>query len=188
MGHLHSVYDTDNHFKVNGITRVITDVSKSKTSVVQYDHNSERFTFEIPRYIEGHDMATCNSVSVRYQNGSPKDGINKGKYIVGDFQISPADENVVICSWLISKKATQYAGALKFYLRLECITEKEPDYVWSTSMYTGITVQPSFDDFDVVEDGDYVEYPDDDSGTAADYEVAFLGVASLGTMILGAGG
>lgn len=81
MGHLHSVYDTDNHFKVDGITRAITDISETKTSLVQHDHNSERFTFEIPRYIEGHDMLACNDVSVRYRNGATG-GATKGKYKV----------------------------------------------------------------------------------------------------------
>lgn len=164
MGHIHSVYDTDNHFKVDGITRVISDVSSKKTSLVQCDHNSERFTFEIPRYIEGHDMLSCNSVSVRYRNGA-SGGTTKGKYVVKDFQVSPADENVVICSWLISKNATKYVGPLKFQLRFECITEKEPDYVWSTAVYAAITVQESFDEFDVEEsEGDTGDDDEDDGG------------------------
>lgn len=135
MGHLHSVYDTDNHFKVNGITRAITNVSTSKTAVVQYDHNSERFTFEIPRYIEGHDMLKCNEVQVHWKNGTAS-----GVYVVNDFQVSPEDENVVICSWLISKNATQHVGTLDFLLRLACITEFDPDYVWNTAIYNRISV------------------------------------------------
>ena len=163
MGHIHSVYDTDNHFKVDGITRVISDVSSKKTSLVQCDHNSERFTFEIPRYIEGHDMLTCNSVSVRYRNGATS-GTTKGKYKVTDFQVSPADDKVVICSWLISRNATKYVGPLKFQLRFECITGSDPDYVWNTVAFSGITVQESFDEFDVVEseDGEEADFSDDE--------------------------
>lgn len=179
MAHLHSVYDTDNHFKVDGITREIVDVSVTKISVVQHDHNSERFTFEIPRYIEGHDMLTCNSVSVRYRNGSTG-GTAKGKYVVGDFQVSPADDDVVICSWLISKNSTQYVGPLKFQLRFECISETDPDYVWSTAVYSKITVQEAFEDYDIVEGGEWIDYPEDDGD-----KTAVLGEAELGEMVLG---
>ena len=196
MGHIHSVYDTDNHFKVDGITRAISDVSSKKTSLVQCDHNSERFTFEIPRYIEGHDMLTCNSVSVRYRNGA-SGGTTKGKYKVTDFQVSPNDDKVVICSWLISKNATKYVGPLKFQLRFECVTGTKPDYVWNTIAYTGITVQESFDEFDVEEsEGDTGDDEEEshklaaptiylsttDSGTDTS---AVLGEAVLGEMILG---
>ena len=60
--HNHNVYDTDNKFTIDGITRAIKNVSSSKTTVMQFDHNSEVFTFEVPRYIEGHDMTECNRV------------------------------------------------------------------------------------------------------------------------------
>lgn len=143
MGHTHSVYDTDSHFKVSATTRAITDVSNSKTSIVQYDHDSERFTFEIPRYIEGHDMLLCNDVEILWQNGSAK-----GKYAVDDFQASPEDDNVVICSWLISREATQYTGVLQFQIRLSCITETEPDYVWNTTVYSKINVLRGFSNDD----------------------------------------
>lgn len=139
MGHLHSIYDTDSHFKVNATTRAITDVSNSKNSIVQYDHGSERFTFEIPRYIEGHDMLQCNDVDILWQNGSAS-----GKYSVDDFQVSPEDENIVICSWLISRESTQYTGTLQFQLRLSCVTETEPDYVWNTAVYSKINVLRGF--------------------------------------------
>lgn len=174
MGHAHSVYDTDSHFKVNATTRAITDVSNSKTSLVQYDHDSERFTFEIPRYIEGHDMLLCNVVEVHWQNGSAK-----GRYAVGDFQVSPEDDNVVICSWLISSKATQYTGALKFLLRFACVTETDPDYVWNTAIYSKISVLQGFsNDDEDAEDGD-------DGGGDDPATTSILGVAVLGSMVLG---
>lgn len=158
MAHKHSVYDTDNHFKINGITRAITDVSNSKTAVVQYDHNSERFTFELPRFIEGHDMMKCNEVQVHWKNGTAS-----GVYVVTDFQVSPENAEVVVCSWLISKSATQFAGTLEFLLRFACITEFKPDYVWNTAIYTRINVL---------------------AGMFNKNETALLGVAILGNMKL----
>ena len=44
MAHKHSVYDTDTHFSINQITQAIKNESSSKTTLIQYDHNSERFT------------------------------------------------------------------------------------------------------------------------------------------------
>ena len=68
MSHIHNVNDSDNKFIVDGISRVIKNASTSKTMVMQFDHNSEVFTFELPRYIEGHDMMLCNRVEVHYLN------------------------------------------------------------------------------------------------------------------------
>ena len=51
MSHIHEVNDSDNKFIVDGISRAIKNTSTSKTTVMQFDHNSEVFTFEIPRYM-----------------------------------------------------------------------------------------------------------------------------------------
>ena len=142
MAHLHSIYDSDKHFMIDTISRTIKNNSTSKTTLIQYDHNSERFTFEMPRYIEGHDMSLCNSIEVHYINidGSTKEQ-NSGIYLVEDLQISPDDENIVIFSWLISQNATAYVGALQFLLRFACISEDGViDYVWNTSIYSGISI------------------------------------------------
>ncbi len=157
MGHIHSVYDTDNHFRVNAITRAISDVSKSKTCLIQRDHNSERFTFEIPRIVEGHDMMDCNVVQVHYLNisnsGSER---TEGVYEVDDLQISPASEDMVICSWLISRNATKLVGSLKFLLRFACATGEEVDYAWHTSTYGGIKISEGIFNGEEIDE----EYPD----------------------------
>lgn len=54
MGHEHSVLETDTRFKINPITRQIVNESNKKLTLIQGDHNSERFGFEIPRHIEKH--------------------------------------------------------------------------------------------------------------------------------------
>ena len=68
MAHLHSVYDTDAHFKIDPITKVITNMATQKVKLMQFDKGSERFTFEIPRFVEGHDMTLCNKVKIHYNN------------------------------------------------------------------------------------------------------------------------
>lgn len=142
MAHIHSVYDTEPHFQIDKTSREIKNVSNSKTTITQFDHNSERFTFEIPRFIDGHDMSLCNKVQVHYINIDSTDKTNKisGVYTVDDLQLSPEDENIVICSWLISQNATQLAGSLVFLLRFACVTDDVLDYAWNTTKCTTISV------------------------------------------------
>ena len=146
MAHLHSIYDCDMRFKIDAVTRAIKNVSTTKTTVIQHDHNSERFTFELPRYIEGHDMSDCNSVEVHYVNGE-----NNGIYLVDDLQVSPDDEEVVICSWLLSHNVTQIVGSLQFLLRFGCLSDDGVvDYVWNTSIFSGISVSKGIYNSDIV--------------------------------------
>lgn len=146
MGHIHSIYDTDPHFAIDAITRVITNKSETKTCIVQGDHNSERFTFECPRMIDGHDMSTCNQVRIQYMN---IDQVTRekhvGAYEADDLQISPAGEDTVIFSWLISANATQYVGPLSFVVRMVCCTGTTIDYAWHTAIHAGINVVEGID-------------------------------------------
>lgn len=136
MSHLlHRVYDTDKHFKVDKNTRTLSTDNSQKNILVQYDHNSERFTFELPRFIDGHDMSTCNVVQVHYINiDAQTSDASSDLYEVDDLQISPDSEDVVIFSWLIHRNATKYVGSLKFVLRLACVEDDEICYDWHTTV------------------------------------------------------
>lgn len=138
----HSVYDSDTHFSINPISRAIKNESTTKTGLIQYDHNSERFTFEMPKVIEGHDMSQCDIVEVHYINIDAKTQVeSKGVYIVEDLKVSAEDSNILMFSWLISKYATQYVGSLNFLVRFACIDESgNVLYVWNTAVHTGISV------------------------------------------------
>ena len=150
MAHLHFIYDTDKHFKIDPITRNITSESP-KTTLMQYDHNSERFTFEIPRFIEGHDMSLSDSVRIHYINiGQTSTDRQPGVYEVDDVQISPDSEDVVIFSWLISRNCTQFNGTLNFAIRFNCMTNEELDYSWGTGIFAGIKVSNGLDNSEVV--------------------------------------
>lgn len=151
MSHIHNVYDSDNKFIVDGISRIIKNASTSKTTVMQFDHNSEVFTFEVPRYIEGHDMTECNRVEVHYLNiDSTTKQENEGIYLVEDLTINADDETKLTCSWVISQNATGLVGALNFLLRFICLTDDVIDYVWNTSIYTGIYVSKGIYNSDIV--------------------------------------
>ena len=145
MAHLHEMRDTDTHYVVDPITRNITHTppsgSVAKTILIQYDHLSEILTFEMPRYIEEHDMTLCNRIEVHYTNkdaGSSQ--INYGVREIEDFGLAEDDENTVVWSWTVSNNATQLVGPLAFAFRFACLTDDEVDYAWSTSSYSGIAI------------------------------------------------
>lgn len=140
MAHKHSVYDTDAHFIVDPMSRAITTQS-GKRKLMCGDHNSERFTFQAPRYIEGHDMSLCDSIEIHYTNLSTnKQYRSVGPYPVEDMQISPDGEEFIIFSWLISGNATMYAGTLSFSIHFKCLTDFSIDYAWSTDSYESIEI------------------------------------------------
>lgn len=135
MQHSHSVFDSDTRFVIDPITRQAKNATSRKTTLIQYDHNSERFTFELPRYIEGHDMSICNKVEVHYLNIDAKTQEEvKGVYVSTDLQICPDDNSLVTCSWLISSNATQHIGALSFIVRFCCVESGITTYAWNTAV------------------------------------------------------
>lgn len=142
MAHIHSVYDTDNHFVINPITKAIRNESNSKVKLMQGDHNSERFTFEIPRYVEGHDMSLCDKVLMHFDNiDSKTKEESKNVFISKDVQLSHEDKEVVIFSFLIENTATKFGGSLNFLIEFICVAEDATiDYAWHTDIFTGITV------------------------------------------------
>lgn len=140
MIHQHSIYDTDSHFSINHVTRAIKNESSTKTTLIQHDHNSERFTFEIPRYIEGHDMSLANKVQIHYFNSGGKNETAK-YYDVTDLQLSPEADDVVIFSWLISSEATKNVGSLNFVIRFACENDDGViEYAWHTAVFSGVSV------------------------------------------------
>ena len=157
MPHSHPIYDSDKHFVIDPITRNIVNNS-SKLTIMQYDHNSERFTFEIPRVIEGHDMSLSNTVRVNFINiGSIKTNTNSGVYEVDDVAVSLDDPDTITFSWLISGAATRYNGSLNFAIRFYCISDESIiEYSWGTNIYSGIKVSNSLDNSEAIAE-DYVD-------------------------------
>lgn len=141
--HEHPVIDVDPHFTIDPSTRQITNNSGKPNLLMQGDHNSTRYTFELPRYIEDHDMSLCNVVKLHYINiGSNSNETHDDVVDMEDFSIDPENENVVICSWLISRNATQYAGNLSILLQYQCVNEDgSVPYEWNTDIYSDITIR-----------------------------------------------
>lgn len=141
MAHKHPIYDTDRHFVIDPYSRNIVAQSDAKLILMQFDHNSERLTFEIPREIEEHDMSLCNRVKIHYINVGPE-GSFRDVHEVTDMMISPDDDQIVVLSWLVSQNATRYAGSLNFVIRFECINEEtgESEYAWHSNIFAGLKI------------------------------------------------
>lgn len=145
MSHKHSVLDKDTHFIIDPATRAIT-TSSEKLHVMQYDHNSETLTFEMPRYVEGHDMSLCNRVEAHFLNIDPKtrDQIT-GHRVLEDFRVSEEDESKVVVSWTITKGATKIGGLLHFLLNFRCMEGDVETYAWHTDFFKNYTVKGGLD-------------------------------------------
>lgn len=142
MAHIHSVFDSNEHFVIDPVTREITNSLSKKIVVMQYDHNSERFTFEIPKQVDGHSMTACDKVEIHYINIDALDKSLKstGVYESNDIRISPDDNSVAVFSWLLSRNCTKYAGTLNFLIHFACTTDGVEDYAWNTAIFQSITI------------------------------------------------
>ena len=140
MSHEKVVIDTNPSFKIDILTREIINPT-NKNVIMQFDHNSERFSFEMPRYIEGHDMSECDKIEVHFINESAngKDKI-KDKYTVKDLVIDPDDKWTIRFSWLLSGNTSIYEGKLVFSVRFTCYQENKVDYSWGTAVSSSILV------------------------------------------------
>lgn len=141
--HTHIVADQDSYFVINPDTREIENASRTKNILMQFDHNSEKFTFELARYVEGHDMTLCNRVRVHFDNiDGETNEENADVAELYDLAVDPDDESKVLCSWTITRQATQLVGTLNFLVQYECIDDAGNSvYEWHTDIYTDVDVK-----------------------------------------------
>lgn len=151
MAHIHTITDSGARFPIDTATRAISFLGEHKLKLIQGDHNSERLTFEVPRFVEGHDMSLCTKVEVHFNNiSADKKEQSRDVYPVDDVQVSPADDSVVLFSWLISGNATKYEGILSFLIKFTCLTGETIDYAWHTCIYSDIHVGQGMDNGETV--------------------------------------
>lgn len=154
MAHIHPVIDGDTHFKIDGATRSVKNVSETKTMLVQFDHNSERFTFEVPRDVDGHDLKDCNVVRVHFINIEKSHRTENTGFcdITDTLEVSPEDDSVVTCSWLIPNSATQLVGSLHFVIQFACVEGTNLLYSWNTAKHASVTITDGINSSDEVID------------------------------------
>lgn len=143
--HYKKIKDSDPYFHIDINTREIINES-GKTVLIRGDHNSEEATFEIPRYVDGHDMLE-SKIKVDYinedaaQSESSKDVYEAEKKET----IDTGKDEVVIFRWLISGNATKHVGSLKFSIRFECYEDDQMVYRWGSALYSSIKILESLD-------------------------------------------
>lgn len=148
MSHTHLIKDSDASFIIDPITRKITS-SSSKVSLMQYDHDSEIFTFQIPKLVEGHDMSLCNKIEIHYTNINKKTKeASSDVYPVTDATVN--GDNLIF-SWLISGNATKHPGSLIFLIRFGCLEDNNVfSYLWHTDIFKNITISDGMSNTEVV--------------------------------------
>lgn len=145
--HGHSIKDPDTHFVIDPDSREITNFSYNRHALMQYDHQSEIFTFELPRYVENHDMTLCNRVRVHFINTDGKTGEQHADVAeMTDLSVSSVNESVVVSTWCIRREATQLAGTLSFAVHYMCVDDEGTVvYEWHTDIYPGVEVKASLE-------------------------------------------
>lgn len=140
--HTCKLRDSDHHFIIDPITRSVTNTGSKKTKLMQRDHNSECFSFEITKEVEGHDMSQCNVVRIHYIN-TDNEVSTKGLYEVDDLTL--VDDDKVIFSWTVSEQATQHAGPLSFIIEFKCVNDEgKTIYRWWSDSNTTIQIASGF--------------------------------------------
>lgn len=143
--HEHPVTDTGSHFIIDPETREITNETR-KHYIMQGDHNSQIYTFELPRYIDGHDMFMCNKVKVHFNNIAEDEQTENADVADATPLELTEDETAVICTWSIERNATQLIGILSFGLEYQCVTgDGEVVYEFNTDIYSNVHVKASRD-------------------------------------------
>ena len=151
MQHSHMIIDKDNHFIIDPVTRKIQPETHEKNKLVEGDHNSEKYTFEIPKSIEGHDMSQCNVVQIHYLNiSSDKSKRVEDIYEVDDLGILEDKPNTLAFTWTIKETATRYSGLLSFAITFKCTTDNVVDYAWHTEIHSGITIGTGMNNADTI--------------------------------------
>lgn len=153
LNHIHTddiIVDADEHFIINTTTRAISSASNTKLTLMQYDKKSERYSFDIDRIIDGHDLTKCNRVQVHFTNIGSNRQHNDATYPVDDVQVNPDDENKLTFTWLIGEEATQYKGILSFLVTFECVDGDVVLYRWSSSTFNSIQISAGMDNNNAV--------------------------------------
>lgn len=142
MSHTHEMFDTDQYFSIDAESKEITFQGDAIPTLVQGDHDSEIYTFELPRFIDGHDMLNCDIAQVHFVNMNAANNAERSMdiYNIRDLQIDEENPSFLLFSWLVSGKATAYVGPLTFALRFACTTNTKIDYDWYTRPYTKLGV------------------------------------------------
>lgn len=152
MAHAHPIYDTNKRFVIDAATKNIAIADTNKPVLVQYDNYSEVITFEIDRYVEGHDLSLSSKVEVHYNNiDLTGRRTSRGLYITEDFKADPDNPAKVLVRWFVSEEATKYEGTLNFVVSFSCLDDGVFNvYRWNSHIGT-LTVSAGINNTEYLE-------------------------------------
>lgn len=140
--HTHPTADSDPYFVIDPNTRTMSNGSSEPIRIMQYDHDSEILTFELPRFVDGHDMMLCNRVLVHWNNVSEFTVEERAESTdIYDLRVNPKDKSTVICSWTVSRNSTQFSGNLSFLVQYKCEENGVTTYEWHTDIYSNVEIR-----------------------------------------------
>ena len=110
------------YFSVNTAEKVVVKQSEWKITVAQYEQDATCLVFDMPRYIDGHDMLACNAKEVHYTTR----GGGLGVYEIVDAALKKGSDKIITFSWYLSSIATENVGPLSFVVRFAEIENSNP--------------------------------------------------------------
>lgn len=140
--HEHPVNESGVYFLIDPVSRQLDTTERVNIVLMQFDHDSKRFTFRLPRRVEGHDMSLCNRVLVHWNNIDETTGRETAETSdIYDLHINPDNKDEVVCSWLISRNSTQQVGILSFLIQYKCVADDGTEtYEWHTDSYDDVEI------------------------------------------------
>ena len=127
MAHIPIVRDDGPRLVIDARTRRIEGCV---VELVQGDHDSERIGFEIPRYIDGHDMTEADAY-IHYLHEDSEEG---HMYPVDDLHALTHSPNTAVFTWLASRNVTQEPGKVQFLVKFRCYDGENVVYEWNTAL------------------------------------------------------
>ena len=144
-----NLIDEEPSFAVIKADRTIDIPEKYRIIGTNGDHNSEVITFKCPRFIDGHDIYTCDKHWVSWEN--PGGGF--GRYDVAN--IEARDDGHVYFEWIVESRVGAYPGTINFAVHfLDITTNGVINYRWSTAKNKQLQVVETV--FNEEEDDDFV--------------------------------
>lgn len=147
------IVDADEKFTIDTVTRAISNGSNKKLIIMQHDHKSERYSFEIDREIDGHDLTKCNDVRIHFNNIGSNRQNYASTYKVDDVHVDPDNNEKVIFTWLVGGESTQFSGVLSFLVSFKCLDEEANIlYSWNSSICNSIQIASGMDNDELIFD------------------------------------
>ena len=132
MANHSTVKDTGAFFTITPETREVRVPQTHKIIGVVGDHLAEQLTFEIPRIIDGHDIAGCSRRYVEWENVDGEIGADQ---LVELTELPEgAQEGMLYFTWTIRDKLAAAKGVVQFSIHFEDVDENGVRlYHWGTT-------------------------------------------------------